>query len=119
MGMNPYVALSISEIGNIETPALETADLFQVMGYIAASDRGHTISIRQAGAEIDEEIIPAIMPISDDFSLWARYGARWRFVVIGAVSIDDVFFELVETLQAGKADEIRLCTPGCPQPRAL
>jgi hypothetical protein len=119
MGLNHLEGMTISEIGNKEKSPAAPQSLFHLMAEIAESDGGYTFSIRQSGVEIDEEIIPSLMPSSDDYSLWVRYGAKWHYLVIGAVCLDEIFFELVEAIQDGKADEIRICRPYCPQPRAL
>jgi hypothetical protein len=78
----------------------------------------HAISI----SETPDRPLGTALTISDDqWSLWSYSDTHrgWRYVVIGALSLDDIAVELVDLLQQDYANEIRICPPGTPHPRAI
>lgn len=58
-------------------------------------------------------------PVETDYSIWLRFGPRWRFAMIGGTSLDDTIIELIDVIRLHEVDEVRLCVPGGPAPRAL
>jgi hypothetical protein len=56
---------------------------------------------------------------ADHWSLWARYGSRWSFRCVGAVSLDDLAEHIIEEIYSETADELRVCPPGTPEPARL
>lgn len=73
-----------------------------------------------ADPELEIPDYPEDAPSSaDHWSLWARYGSRWSFRMIGAVTLDDLAEVLIEEIDSATADEIRVCPPGTPEPARL
>ena len=118
MATNPYAPLRVTQVGNPSFKELVSDDLFAIVAKISSADPFYTFSIHAPDTQVEDPKDPHAGS-ADTFSLWARYSHGWRFVVIGAVSLSDIFFELVDVLQAGKAEEIRICPPGCPEPARL
>lgn len=78
-----------------------------------------TVSI-SADEDMQIEDYPADASTSaDHWSVWARFGARWSYRCIGAVSLDDLADVIIDVIDSGVADEIRVCPPGTPEPARL
>lgn len=58
-------------------------------------------------------------PVGTDYSIWLRFGPRWRFAMIGETSFDGTIIDLIDVIRQHEVDEVRLCVPGGPEPRAL
>lgn len=121
MGLNEYSAFRIQTLstGGWECSLPEGPGLFRLMTNITQTGLKNTISIT------DGDRADASLPIQDmgdeslrddQFSIWARHGTLWRYIVVGAADIEDIAVPLLDAIRDDDADELRICPPGCTKP---
>ena len=117
MALSFYSKFRVQELASENSEPKVLGGLFALMTELGR-DGAKALSISDASAPLGSTG-PELDSSDREYSVWVRYGATWRFAVIGAATLEDVADALIERIQMGDADEIRLCPPGTPVPKRL